>query len=43
MLDRYFVHRLRRVTGKDANPLNERSMLLVKQAVFVIGSLQSGS
>lgn len=24
VLDRYFVHRLRMVTGKDANPLNER-------------------
>ena len=27
MLDRYFVHRLRQVTGKDANPLNEVELL----------------
>jgi hypothetical protein len=27
VLDRYFVHRLRQVTGKDANPLNEVEML----------------
>jgi len=27
VLDRYFVHRLRVVTGKDANPLNEVEML----------------
>jgi hypothetical protein len=26
-LDRYFVHRLRMVTGKDGNPLNEVEML----------------
>jgi hypothetical protein len=26
-LDRYFVHRLRTVTGKDGNPLNEVEML----------------
>jgi hypothetical protein len=26
-LDRYFVHRLRMVTGKDANPLNEVELL----------------
>jgi hypothetical protein len=25
VLDRYFVHRLRMVTGKDSNPLNESS------------------
>jgi len=27
VLDRYFVHRLRTVTGKDGNPLNEVEML----------------
>jgi hypothetical protein len=27
VLDRYFVHRLRAVTGKDGNPLNEVEML----------------
>ena len=27
VLDRYFVYRLRMVTGKDANPLNEVEML----------------
>jgi hypothetical protein len=27
MLDRYFVHRLRSVTGKDGNPLNEVELL----------------
>ena len=27
VLDRYFVHRLRGVTGKDGNPLNEVEML----------------
>ena len=27
VLDRYFVHRLRTVTGKDSNPLNEVEML----------------
>jgi hypothetical protein len=27
VLDRYFVHRLRVVTGKDGNPLNEVEML----------------
>jgi hypothetical protein len=27
VLDRYFVHRLRQVTGKDGNPLNEVEML----------------
>jgi hypothetical protein len=27
VLDRYFVHRLRTVTGKDANPLNEVELL----------------
>jgi hypothetical protein len=27
VLDRYFVHRLRMVTGKDGNPLNEVEML----------------
>src|SRR2546423_15058496 len=26
-LDRYFVHRLRSVTGKDSNPLNELELL----------------
>jgi hypothetical protein len=26
VLDRYFVHRLRMVTGKDGNPLNEVEM-----------------
>jgi hypothetical protein len=28
VLDRYFVHRLRQVTGKDANPLNEVELLV---------------
>lgn len=27
VLDRYFVHRLRMVTGKDGNPINEVEML----------------
>jgi hypothetical protein len=27
VLDRYFVHRIRPVTGKDANPLNEVEQL----------------
>jgi hypothetical protein len=27
VLDRYFVHRLRKVTGKDGNPLNEVELL----------------
>lgn len=27
VLDRYFVHRIRTVTGKDTNPLNEVEML----------------
>jgi hypothetical protein len=27
VLDRYFVHRLRTVTGKDANPLNEVELM----------------
>jgi hypothetical protein len=27
VLDRYFVHRLRTVTGKDPNPLNEVELL----------------
>src|SRR5215216_5521579 len=27
VLDRYFVHRLRQVTGKDGNPLNELELL----------------
>jgi hypothetical protein len=27
VLDRYFVHRVRNVSGKDANPLNEVEML----------------
>ena len=27
VLDRYFVHRLRMVTGKDGNPLNELELL----------------
>src|SRR6266540_5006098 len=27
VLDRYFVHRLRMVTGKDSNPLNEVELL----------------
>jgi len=27
VLDRYFVHRLRTVTGKDGNPLNELELL----------------
>jgi hypothetical protein len=27
VLDRYFVHRLRTVTGKDINPLNEVELL----------------
>jgi hypothetical protein len=27
VLDRYFVHRLRMVTGKDGNPLNEVELL----------------
>ena len=27
VLDRYFVHRIRRVTGKDGNPLNEVELL----------------
>jgi hypothetical protein len=27
VMDRYFVHRLRQVTGKDANPLNEVEMI----------------
>jgi len=27
VLDRYFVHRLRQVTGKDGNPLNEVELL----------------
>jgi len=27
VLDRYFVHRLRMVTGKDGNPLNEVEMI----------------
>ena len=27
ILDRYFVHRLRTVTGKDGNPLNEVELL----------------
>src|SRR4051812_46232088 len=27
VLDRYFVHRLRAVTGKDGNPLNEVELL----------------
>ena len=27
VLDRYFVHRVRNVTGKDANPLNEVELL----------------
>jgi hypothetical protein len=27
VLDRYFVHRLRAVTGKDGNPLNEVEMI----------------
>jgi len=27
VLDRYFVHRLRVVTGKDGNPLNEVEMI----------------
>jgi hypothetical protein len=27
VLDRYFVHRLRTVTGKDGNPLNEVELL----------------
>jgi hypothetical protein len=27
VLDRYYVHRLRMVTGKDGNPLNEVEMI----------------
>ena len=27
VLDRYFVHRLRMVTGKDGNPLNEVELM----------------
>jgi hypothetical protein len=27
VLDRYFVHRLRMVTGKDSNPLNEVELM----------------
>ena len=36
-LDRFFVHRLRTVTGKDGNPLNELELLsesLLKDGVF---------
>jgi hypothetical protein len=37
VLDRYFVHRIRPVTGKDGNPLNEVELMvdgLLKDGVF---------
>jgi hypothetical protein len=41
-LDRRFVHRLRSVTGKDANPLNEVE-LLVESLMNNDGALRTGT
>ena len=41
VLDRYFVHRLRIVTGKDSNPLNEVELLsdsLMNNREFSVGT-----
>jgi hypothetical protein len=41
VLDRYFVHRIRNVTGKDSNPLNEVELLT--EALLENGGLLRGN
>ena len=41
VLDRYFVHRLRMVTGKDTNPLNEVELL--SESLMADGGLLRGN
>jgi hypothetical protein len=41
VLDRYFVHRIRPVTGKDGNPLNETELLA--ESVMNNGGILRGS
>ncbi|MFC0448275.1 hypothetical protein ACFFI2_09115, partial [Rhodococcus jostii] len=43
VLDRYFVHRIRAVTGKDGNPLNEVEIIadsLIRESFGAIPVLQ---